>query len=374
MAKLDLQSIREAISAEGQSWQAAPTFLSNLPEEEGKKYLGYVPSGEGETFESREEKSVQAYSAFLASSPAASDAFGAPAAKDWRNVGGQNFVTPVKNQGGCGSCVAFGAVGALESKIKILRGANYAIDLSEAHLFYCIARSQGRTCGGNTGGWWPEPSMVGLRDIGVTDEACYPYTSGDQNCTGRCSDWQSRVVRISGYTKVSGVAATREWVANNGPVQACFTVYSDFYNFYRSGVYRKTANVTVVGGHCVVIVGYDDAQQCWICKNSWGTGWGEQGGYFRIGYGQCGIDAESYGVNGVVNTRWIRQKKVVGLWANGEERNAWAYLSDEGWQKISNNNDDGFINSVRQLTAAKATNANVDVYVENGLINSIYVF
>jgi hypothetical protein len=79
-------------------------------------------------------------------------------------------------------------------------------------------------------------------------------------------------------------------------------------------------------------------------------------------------------VNGVINTRWIRQKKVVGLWANGEERNAWAYLSDEGWQKISNNNDDGFINAVRQLCAAKATNANVDVHVENGSINTIYVF
>ncbi len=55
-------------------------------------------------------------------------------------------------------------------------------------------------------------------------------------------------------------------------------------------------------------------------------------------------------------------------------KNAWAYLSDEGWQKISNNNDDGFINSVRQLTAAKAANANVDVHVDNGLIDTIYVF
>lgn len=372
MAKQDLQAVREAISAEGQSWQAAPTFLANLPEEEGKRYLGYVPEGEGESFESREAKSIQSYASFLASSPA-SEAFGAPVAKDWRNVNGQNFVTPIKNQGGCGSCVAFGAIAAVESKIKILRGATYAVDLSEAHLFYCIARSQGRTCGGSTGGWWPEPSMVGFRDIGVSDEACYPYTSGDQNCTGRCSDWQNRVVRTSGYTKVSGVAATREWVANNGPVQACFTVYSDFYNYYKSGVYKKTAGATVVGGHCVAIIGYDDNLQCWICKNSWGTAWGEQG-YFRIGYGQVGIDAESFGVNGIVNTRWIRQKKVVGLWANGEEKNAWAYLSDEGWQKISNNNDDGFVNSVRQLTAAKSASANVDVHVENGLITAIYVF
>jgi len=197
--------------------------------------------------------------------------------------------------------------------------------------------------------------------------------SGDANCTGRCSDWQSRVVRTTGYTKLGGVQATKDWVAANGPVQACFTVYSDFYYYYQSGVYRKTANATVVGGHCVCIVGYDDNLQCWICKNSWGTSWGESG-FFRIGYGQCGIDAENYGVNGVLNTRWIRGKKVVGLWANSEERNAWVYLSDEGWQKISNNNDDGFIDSVRQLSAAKAANANVDVHVEANLIDTIYVF
>ena len=49
-----------------------------------------------------------------------------------------------------------------------------------------------------------------------------------------------------------------------------------------------------VGGHCVCIIGYDDAQKCWIAKNSWGKGWGEQG-FFRIGYGECGIDARCGG-------------------------------------------------------------------------------
>ena len=44
-----------------------------------------------------------------------------------------------------------------------------------------------------------------------------------------------------------------------------------------------------VGYHCILIVGYDDAEKAWICKNSWGTGWGDKG-YFRIGYGECGID------------------------------------------------------------------------------------
>jgi C1A family cysteine protease len=148
-------------------------------------------------------------------------------------------------------------------------------------------------------------------------------------------------------------------------------VYNDFFS-YSGGVYKK-ANNTVAGGHCVCIIGYNDAQQCWIAKNSWGTGWGESG-YFRIGYGECGIDSEMYGVNGILDTGWLKAKKVVGLFVTNHERNGWAYISDFGWKKISNNNDDGFINTLNQLASAKAVNANVDVYVDNGQITTAYVF
>ena len=74
------------------------------------------------------------------------------------------------------------------------------------------------------------------------------------------------------------------------------TVYDDFMH-YTGGVYSPTSSVNL-GGHCVCVVGYDDTNGCWIGKNSWGTGWGE-GGLFRIAYGQCGIDAEMWAVDGV---------------------------------------------------------------------------
>jgi C1A family cysteine protease len=73
-------------------------------------------------------------------------------------------------------------------------------------------------------------------------------------------------------------------------------VYDDFFH-YVSGVYHHTTG-GVQGGHCVCVVGYDDTQSCWICKNSWGPAWGENG-FFRIKYGDCGIDAEMWGVNGI---------------------------------------------------------------------------
>jgi len=67
-----------------------------------------------------------------------------------------------------------------------------------------------------------------------------------------------------------------------------FDVYEDFYE-YDGGIYERNSN-KYTGGHIVAIVGYSDAGQYWICKNSWTTGWGEDG-YFRIKYGECGIDS-----------------------------------------------------------------------------------
>ena len=373
MAKQDeIKSIQDAIASAGFSWQPANNLFSGMSEQEKDKYLGYIPGPNDDSLEVQEKIGVENYNLFKSSSSLSS--FAAPAALDWRNKDGQNFVTPVKNQASCGSCVAFGTASSVESSVKIQRGAGYSIDLSEAHLFYCIARSQGRNCGYNNdpkGGWWPEAAMIAFRDIGVTDEACYPYVAGDQDCTGRCADWASRVTKITGYTKVSTIATIKEWIANNGPAEACFTVYQDFYS-YSSGVYKKTSDV-LRGGHCVCIVGYSDAEQCWICKNSWGTGFGESG-YFKIGYGECGIEGQVYGVNGVFADYQIIGKKIQGLWANNENRNAWVFIEGNGWKKIANKNDNSFINILTELVAAKTAGANTNIYLVDNQVSTIYVF
>jgi C1A family cysteine protease len=280
--------IAATVRQHGASWTAGETSLTSLPDEERRLRLGYVPGPGEPSLEQRES----AARAAVAAAPSARAVMAAPGAWDWRNASGRSFVTPVKDQGGCGSCVAFGTTAAVEASVRVnLNQPNLAIDLSEAQLFYCVARQQGRTC---ANGWWPGPALDAYRNQGIADESCYPYVAGDQDCTNLCADWQSRVTRIAGWETLSSSDAMKQWIATIGPVASCFTVYNDFFA-YQAGVYRHVTGA-VAGGHCVCVVGYDDAAQCWICKNSWGPGWGDQG-FFRIAYGECGIDATMWGVN-----------------------------------------------------------------------------
>jgi C1A family cysteine protease len=288
-ADVGIEEVRAAASKS--TWTAAETYLSRLPLEEKRLRLGYVPGPNQPSLEQREA----AARANVAAAAAMAAPAGFPATHDWRNVAGQNFITPVRDQGGCGSCVAFGTVATIEGTARVRRNnAGLAIDLSEAHLFYCHGAAAGRNCGN---GWWPDQAMDASRDSGLVDETCFPYTAGDQACN-LCTGWQNHLTKITAWHTISSVNDMKAWLATHGPLASCFTVYEDFW-YYTSGVYKHQTGAAV-GGHCVSVVGYDDINQYWIVKNSWGTGFGESG-FFRIGYGECGIDGTMWAVDDVAS-------------------------------------------------------------------------
>jgi hypothetical protein len=203
---------------------------------------------------------------------------------DWRSNSGSNWMTPVKNQGGCGSCVAFGAVGATEAQFKIqASNPGWSLDLSEQHLFSC----GGGSC---SGGWYISAALNYLKNYGTPDESCSPYQaqSGQASCSNSCPDWQSRALKIASWSWVANNPGALQAALMNGPLVAGFNVYSDFFS-YHGGVYHYDGHSSLAGGHAIVIVGYDSNEQYWIVKNSWGAYWGE-GGYFRIGFGEAGIE------------------------------------------------------------------------------------
>jgi len=209
---------------------------------------------------------------------------------DWRNRKGRNNVTPVTDQGGCGSCVSFGVTATLESMVLIEH--NLSLDLSEAELLFCG--------GGSCGGWWPDAAVTYVKNNGVAFESCFPYFDHDMPCS-TCPDRNGEATQAVNSVVYFTMADRRSYICSIGPVAAVFEVYEDFYS-YAGGVYSHVSGA-FVGLHCVEVIGFDDVNKFWICKNSWGSGWGE-GGFFCIAYGQCNIDA-AYPFWGVYGTRWF---------------------------------------------------------------------
>ena len=282
MSQEDLSDLQRAIADQGHTWQAGQTSLSDLPPEEQQYRLG---------LKLVDEEMVRIRAA-IQTLPPMDASF--PPAWDWRNVSGVDWTTPIRDQKGCGSCVAFGTVGVLETMLKRHENdAALAADLSEAHLFFCGC---GDCC---DKGWWPSYALNYAKNSGVPDEACFPYQDHNMPCSDTCSEWGKRAVKVVDWKEVTDAGLRKEWLSTTGPMVACIAVYRDFFS-YKSGVYRHTSG-ELAGYHAICAVGYSEEENCWICKNSWGTDWGDAG-WFKIGYGECGIDTEfaMYGVTDVV--------------------------------------------------------------------------
>jgi hypothetical protein len=307
----------------------------------------------------------------------AAPAVGLPAAIDWRNNGG-NYVTPIKDQGQCGSCVSFCSCSVIESAIRIKLGnPNYQIDLSEGFLQFCG--------GGSCGGWGLTSGLDFAQSTGVTDEACMPYTAGggtNMNCgASRCADWQNRLTKISSYTNHATMEARKAAIAA-GPVLAGMAVYNDFFAYPNAGgVYVKSSTATLAGYHCVCVIGYDDAQQCWIIKNSWGTSWGEPGsgqagGFCRLRYGQADLLIDtSWAFSSVVaQIEGAWQTVTVGqVYASHHSQNGWAYFPGLGWRKIQSGAADGGTNMLALFAQAVAKGKQVHIYADGSFVYQAYL-
>jgi C1A family cysteine protease len=217
-----------------------------------------------------------------------------PAEWDWRDVDGQDWTTPIKDQlqDVCGSCWAFGALGGLEAMIKIWENdSSLDVDLSEQYMLSCSP--------GDCNGWYWTSTLLWIKGNGAIPEACFPYQAEDTiPCEDKCPEWGSLLVGVENYKKVSSnVSVIQSALVEHGPLPASMDVYEDFYPNYAGGVYQYTWGGYVFG-HCVTIVGYNNSwggpdEGYWIVKNSWGTNWGEDG-WFRIAYGECNMEKGVY--------------------------------------------------------------------------------
>jgi C1A family cysteine protease len=204
---------------------------------------------------------------------------------DWRNEGA---VTPVKDQGSCGSCWAFSTVGAIEGWNKIQRGQ--LVNLSEQELVDCD-----RSDGGCSGGELDVPYDYITHNKGLCQRSDYAYEGVDATCdTRKC---KTRYGNVNGcyYISPNNEEALRAAV-DKGPVTVAIEADQLPFRFYNGGIfdYKGCGNNL---DHGVLVVGYgeENGQKYWIVKNSWGEDWGENG-YIRMlrsesesSKGICGI-------------------------------------------------------------------------------------
>jgi len=202
-------------------------------------------------------------------------------------------VGAIRNQGNCGSCWAFSAVETLADRFCIWSSGSVQVVLSPQDLVSCDHEDQcGGCAGGSEGGAWGW-----MMNPGVVPESCFPYEGTNAPCPSSCPSGQSIVLyKASNAYAVAASAMTSE-IAAHGPVQACFEVYADLVH-YAGGVYQHTSG-GALGGHCVKIIGWGvlNGVPYWTVANSWGTGWGPYGGFFKIrrGVNECGIEGNVVG-------------------------------------------------------------------------------
>jgi len=217
-----------------------------------------------------------------------------PDSVDWTTV--PNVVTPVKDQGNCGSCWSFSATGAIEGAYGIKNGKQACSSgFSEQELVSCD-----NVDAGCNGGWMDDAFAFAMKQ-GLPTEDNYPYTSGTTGSSGTCESGHEFVSGSapSGYTDVTpgSVDAMTSAVAQQ-PVSIAIQANQRDFQMYKSGVLTGTCGQRL--DHGVLNVGYGvytDGTPYWKVKNSWGTSWGMDG-YILIEKSdadKCGVlDAASY--------------------------------------------------------------------------------
>jgi len=213
---------------------------------------------------------------------------------DWRQKGA---VTPIKNQGQCGSCWSFSATGSMEGAYFL--AGNSLVSLSEQNLVDCSVAEGNQGC---KGGWMDQAFEYVIKNHGIDTEASYRYTATGPNA---CKFSSTNVgATISSYHDIpEGSESALQAAANQQPVSVAIDASHQSFQFYNGGIYYEAQCSRTNLDHGVLVVGYGSnggsQGDYWIVKNSWGTSWGTQG-YINMARNRnnnCGIaTAASYPV------------------------------------------------------------------------------
>jgi C1A family cysteine protease len=217
-----------------------------------------------------------------------------PSSVNWVTSGA---VTPVKDQGQCGSCWSFSTTGALEGAYYIKYGKLQSF--SEQQLVDCDTYKNGGKDFGCNGGLMDNAFSWINKNGGLCSESAYPYVSGDTKTAGTCQKSCSIVAnsKVTSFVDVTPSSDSAMMTAlSKQPVSIAIEADQREFQLYKSGVFTASCGTTLDHGVLAVGYGSETGGDYYLVKNSWGTSWGD-GGYIKLGRGssynkgagQCGI-------------------------------------------------------------------------------------
>lgn len=199
-----------------------------------------------------------------------------------------NGTSSVKDQGQCGGCWSFAASAVFEGAIK--HADNVERDLSEEFLISCNSDGWGCSGGMCPFAYFKDKVVSGDNQAGAVYESDFPYQAADASCNApythheKVDDWGY----VGSSYSTPSITELKQAIYDHGSVWV--GVYADYsFQSYTGGVFQGSSNSQP--NHAVVLVGWDDNNQCWYMKNSWSPSWGESG-YMRIKYG---VNSIGYG-------------------------------------------------------------------------------
>ena len=256
------------INSQNASFTVGHNFLSTWTKDESSKLLGY-----------------KAPVNFTKKTPVVLSTENLAATKDWRSEGA---VTPVKNQGQCGSCWAFSTTGAVEGADFVKTGT--LTSFSEQQLVSCSTQNNG--CNGGL----MDYAFQYIESKGLEKESEYPYVSGAGQVPSCKYSQSSATGTVSNFNDLQQEFSQMKAGLSHSPVSVAIEADQMVFQQYTSGILTSGCGTKLDHGVLAVGYGTDAGQDYIIVKNSWSASWGDQG-YIKIAPNQCGIlNAASYPV------------------------------------------------------------------------------
>ena len=270
-----IQELQQWVYDKGYNYTVAENWVTRLSHEDRKALCGYKPL---KAPKEPPYKNVKFVSDVPKAKAETKKLGAAPSSYDAMALG---YVTPVKNQGACGSCWIFGATADFESDVLI--NESQGLDFSEQEVGDCNIWSRAGGYDFCDGG---NALMTAnyFTKFGSADEACHPYAATPQTCQNcpllkNADNWRM----ITGSNGESQMTTIKNAILTYGPVYSTIYASGPGFGSYSSSVYEYWG--TEEPDHAIEIIGWNDSKVhshgagAWMIKNSWGTGWGTSGPY-----------------------------------------------------------------------------------------------